>query len=160
LPTLLASTILFWSPESCRSEKPPPSQPADEAAKLGTGGKAMTSMPIMSRSLRQRPVPRPRMFFLVPQNICVHITYLLKTRKRWGIQELLVFAFALQLDDVTNRLGGAQFVRRCRRCCPKIPVERLPDEGLIRGTKNIGHVDIYVEFLIVFIWTEHSRQYP
>jgi hypothetical protein len=37
LPTLLAPTTVFWSPESPRREKPPPSQLADEAADAADG---------------------------------------------------------------------------------------------------------------------------
>src|SRR5438132_7414887 len=37
LPTVPAGTVVFWSPERPSTEKPPPSHPADEAAKATCG---------------------------------------------------------------------------------------------------------------------------
>src|SRR6266851_9571992 len=56
LPTLGASTIVLWSPESPKSENPPPSHPADEAAKPGTAIKVSRNAPITGKSLRHQTV--------------------------------------------------------------------------------------------------------
>src|SRR3989440_12315496 len=62
LPTLLAPTTVFRSPESPRREKPPPSQLADEAAKARDGVSASAARQIAPAA--KRP-DRPLLLVLV-----------------------------------------------------------------------------------------------
>src|SRR5258705_11321940 len=59
VPTLLASTILFCSPDSPKTENPPPWHAVDEAEKPGTAIKLISSPPITGISLRHQTKPKP-----------------------------------------------------------------------------------------------------
>src|SRR3981081_2911561 len=78
LPTSLASTILFWSPESPSSEKPPLVHPFDEAAKPGAATNVSKSALMTSKSLRHQTVPKLETSLGARERIRIPITYLLE----------------------------------------------------------------------------------
>src|SRR5438132_3733074 len=122
LGTLLAPTTLFWSPESPRREKPPPSQLAEEAAKARCGTSVSRARQIAAPAARSQGAPFGQPAFVVA--VASSISRPVKT-------------------DLLVRVSGTTFLATCwaHETPPSRDEGQASDQRRLRGDGRLPNVD-------------------